>query len=206
MTSVEVTDEMAGASDPLPVGSARPGTRIRIVDASGAECAPGSLGEIVIEGDTVARGYYRRPDLTERSFGASELTEAPVRTYRTGDEGWLDGAGMLHYRGRLDLQVKLNGFRIELGDIEEHLRRLPEVAAAAVVPAVREGRVSHLVAHVVPAAPLSTTPFRAGLALKERLRGALPHYMIPKKVAFLDALPMTGNGKVDRRALAETAR
>ena len=206
VTSVEVTGEMAGASDPLPVGSARPGTRIRIVDASGAECAPGSLGEVVIEGDTVARGYYRRPDLTERSFGASELTEAPVRTYRTGDEGWLDGAGMLHYRGRLDLQVKLNGFRIELGDIEEHLRRLPEVAAAAVVPAVREGRVSHLVAHVVPAAPLSTTPFRAGLALKERLRGALPHYMIPKKVAFLDALPMTGNGKVDRRALAETAR
>lgn len=206
VTSVEVTPAMAASPEPLPVGAPRSGTRIRIVGAEGAGCAVGSLGEVVIEGDTVARGYFHRRDLTERAFGVAELAGAPVRTYRTGDEGWLDGAGMLHYRGRLDLQVKLNGFRIELGDIEEHLRRLPEVAAAAVVPAVREGRVSHLVAHVVPSAPLSTTPFRAGLALKERLRVALPHYMIPKKVAFLDALPMTGNGKVDRRALAETAR
>ncbi len=93
--------------------------------------------------------------------------------------------------------------RIELGEIEGHLRRLPEIAAAAVAPVYRDGKISHLVAHVVPSEPLGDTPFRAGLALKERLAEFLPHYMVPKKVAFHESLPMTGNGKLDRRALTE---
>lgn len=205
VTSVEVTPQMARAAEPLPVGAPRPGTRLRIVDAQGADCAPGAYGEVVIEGDTVARGYFGRSDLTAAAFGASELDGREVRTYRTGDEGMLDKQGTLHYRGRLDLQVKLNGFRIELGEIEEHLRRMPEVSSAAVVPQVRDGRIAHLVAHVVPASPLTQAPFRAGLALKEHLASALPHYMVPKKVVFRDALPMTGNGKVDRRALADAS-
>lgn len=206
VTSVEVTPELAAADAPLPVGAPRRGTRVRIVDAAGADCAPGAFGEVIIEGDTVARGYFNRPDLTERAFGAAELDGRSCRTYRTGDEGALDAVGMLHYRGRLDLQVKLNGFRIELGEIEEHLRRLPAVAAAAVVPAERDGKISHLVAHVVSAEPLTESPFRTGLALKEQLKATLPHYMIPKKIVFAEALPMTGNGKVDRRALAAQGR
>lgn len=207
VTSVEITAELAAAAEPLPVGRARRGTRIRIVDAEGAACTPGTFGEVVIEGDTVARGYFGRPDLTARVFGAAELKGVRVRAYRTGDEGYLDEEGMLHYRGRLDLQVKLNGFRIELGDIEEHIRRLPDVAAAAVVPASRDGRITHLVAHVVRTAALaeSESTFRAGLALKDELKGVLPHYMIPKKIVFCDVLPMTGNGKIDRKALAASA-
>ncbi len=207
VTSVEITPDLAAADEPLPVGRARSGTRLRIVDAEGASCEPGVFGEVVIEGDTVARGYFGRPALTSCAFGEANLGGVTVRTYRTGDEGCLDEEGMLHYRGRLDLQVKLNGFRIELGDIEEHIRRLPDVAAAAVVPASRDGRTTHLVAHVVRTASLveSESPFRAGLALKEELKGSLPHYMIPKKIVFCDALPMTGNGKIDRKALAASA-
>lgn len=201
VTSVEVTADMASSDEPLPVGVPRPGTRLRIVDADGSDCEPGVFGEVVIEGNTVARGYFGRDDLTARAFGQAELDGEQVRAYRTGDEGMLDEDGMLHFRGRLDLQVKLNGFRIELGEIEEQLRRLPEVAAAAVTATYRDGKVSHLVAHVVPARPLEQTPFREGLALKERLKATLPHYMIPKKVAFRDSLPMTGNGKLDRRSL-----
>lgn len=203
VTSVEVTPEMAAGDEPLPVGSPRLGTRIRIADEEGHSVPAGTFGEVVIEGDTVARGYFGRPDLTARAFGEAVLEGAAVRTYRAGDEGYLDADGMLHFRGRLDLQVKLNGFRIELGEIESHLRRLSEVAAAAVVPVYRDGKISHLVAHIVPSAPLEDTPFRAGLALKERLAELLPHYMIPKKVAFRESLPMTGNGKLDRRALTE---
>lgn len=206
VTSVEVTPEMASSAEPLPVGAPRLGTRVRIVDDRGAEVPAGTFGEVVIEGDTVARGYFGRPDLTEGAFGIAQLEGRAVRTYRTGDEGCLDAAGMLHFRGRLDLQVKLNGFRIELGEIEGRLRRLPEVAAAAVAPVYRDGKVSHLVAHVVPARPLADTPFREGLALKERLAEFLPHYMVPKKIAFREDLPMTGNGKLDRRALAETKK
>lgn len=201
VTSVEVTPEMAAADEPLPVGFPRPGTRLRIIDTDGHACDCGEFGEVVIEGDTVARGYYGREDLTSRVFGETVLDGEPVRTYRTGDEGMLDAEGALHFRGRLDLQVKLNGFRIELGEIEEHLRRLPGVAAAAVTAAHREGKVSHLVAHVVPSRPLGQTPFKEGLELKKRLKSTLPHYMIPKKVSFRESLPMTGNGKLDRRGL-----
>lgn len=203
VTSVEVTTEMAASPEPLPVGAPRLGTRISIVDEEGRSVPAGTFGEVVIEGDTVARGYFGRPDLTARVFDTAVLDGAAVRAYRTGDEGYLDAEGMLHFRGRLDLQVKLNGFRIELGEIEGHLRRLPEIATAAVAPVYRDGKISHLVAHVVPSAPLGDTPFRAGLALKERLAEFLPHYMVPKKVAFHESLPMTGNGKLDRRALTE---
>lgn len=203
VTEVVVTPEIARLDAPLPVGLPREGTRLRIQDESGRDVGAHCWGEVVIEGDTVARGYHGRPDLSARSFGTVELDGRVVRTYRTGDEGRLDELGMLHYRGRLDLQVKVNGFRIELGEIEERLRRLPGVSAAAVSTAGHGGKVSHLIAHLVADVPEGLSPFRAGLAVKEQLKEVLPHYMIPKKVVFHDSLPMTGNGKVDRRALAD---
>lgn len=202
VTEVVVSDEMAASAEPLPVGSPRPGTRLRIVDDAGRDVPAGTWGEVVIEGDTVAAGYWGRQDLTERAFGAAEVNGIPVRSYCTGDEGRLDGRGMLHYRGRLDLQVKLNGFRIELGEIEAAFQRLPEVASCAVVAAKREGRISHLVAYVVSAQERTLSDFRAGLALKEQVKQTLPHYMVPRRVVFVSALPVTGNGKLDRHALA----
>lgn len=202
VTSVTVTPEMAEADAPLAVGLPKPGTRIRVVDAHGTDVPAGWHGEIVVEGDTVAKGYFGREDLTAKAFGVADLEGRPVRTYRTGDEGWLDAEGMLHYRGRLDLQVKLDGFRIELGDIEENLRRLDAVETAAVVPAMRDGRVTHLVAHVVSAEARVESDFREGLKLKGALKTNLPPYMIPRKIVFHDALPMTPDGEVDRVALA----
>ena len=126
-----------------------------------------------------------------------------MRSYRTGDEGRLDADGALHYHGRLDLQVKLNGYRIELGDIEGNIAKLDQVAQVAVTCAMRDGRVNHLVAHVVSAVPRAESDFREGLKLKEAMKESLPHYMIPKKIVFCDALPTTPNGKVDRKALQQ---
>lgn len=205
VTAVEVTDKMLAREEPLPVGSPRPGTRLRIVDAAGEEVPRGTWGEVVIEGDTVAAGYFGRPDLTAAAFGEAELDGRRVRTYRTGDEGMLDTTGMLHYRGRLDAQVKMNGYRIELGEIEAQLRRVAHVRAAAVVAVERDGRVHHLAAFVVSDAPHPAGDFRAGLALKEELKQVLPHYMVPRTVRFIDALPQTPNGKVDRRLLVNVA-
>ena len=128
-----------------------------------------------------------------------------VRTYRTGDEGMLDTAGMLRYRGRIDAQVKMSGYRIELGEIEAQLRRIAHVRAAAVVAVERDGRVHHIAAFVVSGAPRPAGDFRAGLALKEELKHVLPHYMVPRTIRFIDALPQTPNGKVDRRLLAAVA-
>lgn len=226
VAAVDVDEQMCASPDPLPVGRPRPGTRIRVTDpATGGELPQSEWGEVVIVGDTVAKGYLGRDDLTRAVFGeeaADWLLEgegkagsaaAPgepvpaaraVRTYRTGDEGMMGEDGLLRFRGRLDLQVKLNGYRLELGEIEDALRALPEVAAAAVVAAHKNGKVSHLVAHVVSAGPREQSDFRCGLALKDALKARLPHYMIPKKVVFDEALPMTPNGKLDRRSL--TAR
>lgn len=226
VAAVDVDEQTCASPDPLPVGRPRPGTRIRVTDpATGEELPQGEWGEVVIAGDTVAKGYLGRDDLTRAVFGEEAADWLPegegkagsaatpgepapctrtVRTYRTGDEGMMGEDGLLRFRGRLDLQVKLNGYRLELGEIEDALRALPEVAAAAVVAAHKNGKVSHLVAHVVSAGPREQSDFRCGLALKDALKARLPHYMIPKKVVFDEALPMTPNGKLDRRAL--TAR
>ena len=203
VAAIEVTPEMAASDAPLPVGIARPGTRLRIVADDGQDAPRGEWGEIVIEGDTVARGYLGRPDLTQAAFGSAVLDGREVRSYRTGDEGRLDAGGALHYHGRLDLQVKLNGYRIELGDIEGNIAKLDQVAQVAVTCAMRDGRVNHLVAHVVSAVPRAESDFRESLKLKEAMKESLPHYMIPKKIVFCDALPTTPNGKVDRKALQQ---
>lgn len=154
----------------------------------------------MITGDTVAKGYYGRADLTQRAFIAGE--PGRPRSYRTGDEGCLDSHGVLHYRGRLDSQVKLNGYRIELGEIEAALGRIAGVERCAVTPAVRDGKVSHLVAHVVAPSLAGDAGLAASLSLKDELSRVLPHYMVPRRIRFLDELPLTGNGKIDRRALA----
>ena len=210
VASVEVTPGMAASPEPLPVGAARPGTRLRVGRADGADAPAGEWGEVVIEGDTVAKGYFGRPDLTERAFSAAqrpvEGSQGPCRAYRTGDEGMMGDDGLLRFRGRLDAQVKLNGYRIELGEVEKALLALPQVAAACVVAAERGGRASHLVAYVVSAGARGQSDFREGLALKDALKPLLPHYMVPRKVVFADALPLTANGKVDRKALAAANR
>ena len=199
VAATEISHELAMSDEALPVGIARKGTCFHIVNEQGKDLPQGEFGEIIIEGNTVAKGYFKRADLTEKAFGKS--ADNQCRTYRTGDEGCLDKNGTLHYHGRLDLQIKLNGFRIELGDIEGNLSKLPEVAHAAVVPAYKSGNISHLVAYVVSAQKRSESDFKEGLKLKEQLKESLPHYMIPKKIIFVDALPTTPNGKIDRKAL-----
>lgn len=206
VTATVVTPQMSADAEPLHCGAPRKGTRIVISqmadDGTEIEAPTGELGEIVIVGDTVARGYFHRDDLTEKVFSEAELEGDLVRSYRTGDEGYLDEDGNLHCRGRIDLQVKLNGFRIELGEIEQVLAGLPEVKEAAVILATKDSGASHLEAHVVSAVERAESNFREGQALRNKLKDTLPHYMIPKKVVFHEALPMTPNGKLDRKALA----
>jgi D-alanine--poly(phosphoribitol) ligase subunit 1 len=159
----------------------------------------GTRGEIVIAGANVSPGYLYRPDLTEAAFFCLEQVQA----YRTGDWGHLE-SGLLFFDGRIDEQVKLHGYRIELGDVEANLRGLPDVVDAAVVPILAAGRPDALAAFVVLREPLAVTGFGASQALRRRLAERLPSYMLPRVVQFVDALPMTANGKVDRRALVQT--
>jgi len=157
----------------LPLGKPLPGIRVELID-----------GEICIGGAGVARGYLNRPELTAEKFAGG--------VYRTGDRGRELPDGNLEFRGRVDHQVKVNGYRVELGEIEGVLRAHPDVREAAVLVK----HVSHLVAYV---APYTMDP--AGL--REHLAAHLPRYMVPSTFMLVERLPLTPNGKVDRQALAE---
>lgn len=195
VTDVTVTKELAETVNPLPVGTAKPGTVIEIRDESGTVLSDGEKGEIIILGDTVSTGYFCQEELTRKAF----FTENGVRGYHTGDKGYLEN-GMLFYCGRIDLQVKLHGYRIELEDIENNIRRLPGIEHVVVLPNERDGKVKSLTAYVVEK-PIPENEREETARLKRELLTYVPEYMVPKKFAFLEQMPMTNNGKADRKRL-----
>ena len=153
-------------------------------------------GELYIGGVGVALGYWRDEERTRQSFPRHPRTEE--RLYRTGDLGRFLPDGEIEFLGRRDFQVKVQGYRIELGEIETALSRHPGVGSA-VVAALGEPRgEKRLVAYVVPSGEAAP----AAAELREHLRGKLPDYMVPSAFVFLEALPLTSNGKIDRPALA----
>ena len=191
-----------------PLGPAIANTRLYVVDAHLTPLPAGALGELCISGAGLARGYLKRPDLTAERFlpdpwGALH-GEPGGRMYRTGDLVRRLPDGDLDFVGRADHQVKLRGMRVELGEIEATLARHPGVRAAAV--AVREDRPGdrRLAAYVVPAPPAAEPgpPIGEIAAFLARL---LPAHMVPQDWVVLPALPLTGNGKVDLRALPAPA-
>ena len=200
VTEVHVTKKLASRICPLPCGKPKPGTFLEIRKSDGSKASPCESGEIIIAGDTVSAGYFKRDDLTEKAFFNLEKAGKSYRAYRTGDKGYLDDDGNLYYEGRIDLQIKLNGYRIELEDIEKNLLQLKEISHAVVVPNRKDGKVRSLTAFVMgDAQPSNPTLFSK--SMKEKLREYLPSYMIPKKIIFLNQLPMNQNGKVDRKQL-----
>jgi len=197
-TSVRVDRALIEKWPTLPVGYEMPGTRVLILDENRQPVPSGERGEIVIVGPNVSPGYLRREDLTTRAFQPYEN----ARTYRTGDWG-REREGLIFFEGRMDSQVKVNGYRIELGDLEANLRALPEIADAVVLPVEKSGRIDSLAAMIVLAGAKVGSDFEISAKLKTKLAERLPAYMVPRKFVFLDAFPMTANGKADRRKLAE---
>ena len=197
-TSIQVTREVLERYSPLPVGREMPGTRVFICAENGQRAPEGERGEILIAGPNVSPGYLGREDLTAKVF----FDDAPARTYRTGDWG-RERDGLVFFEGRMDGQVKVNGYRIELGDLEANLRALPEVADAVVLPVSKGGRTESLMAFVVPAVAREGSEFEFSSRLKSGLAERVPAYMVPRKFRFLEAFPMTANGKADRRKLTE---
>ncbi len=195
VTDVTVTRELAETVNPLPVGVAKPGTVIEIRDENGTRLEDGEKGEIIILGDTVSTGYFCQEELTRKAF----FTENGIRGYHTGDKGYLQD-GMLFYCGRIDLQIKLHGYRIELEDIENNIRRLSGIEHVVVLPNERDGKVKSLTAYVVEEV-LPENEREEAARLKRELLAYVPEYMVPKKFAFLEQMPMTNNGKADRKRL-----
>ncbi|MCY0386853.1 amino acid adenylation domain-containing protein [Robbsia sp. Bb-Pol-6] len=181
----------AGAGRALPLGTALPHVRLRVLDARMAPVAPGGEGELHVGGTSVARGYWGKPGLTAERFVPD--AEVPgARCYRTGDRGRVDDTGLLEYLGRTDDQVKIRGYRVEPGEIAGVLRRLDGVRDAAVL------------AHDTPAGK-RLTAFVAGGSGRDAVLAyaarCLPDHMVPADVIVLDTLPLNANGKLDRAAL-----
>ncbi|MFE3194159.1 non-ribosomal peptide synthase/polyketide synthase [Nocardia sp. NPDC059240] len=197
--AVSATAHRVDATDTVTVPIGRPewNTRAYVLDARLRPVAPGVVGELYLAGIQLARGYFGAAGLTADRFAADPLGAPGARMYRTGDLAAWTATGELVYHGRTDFQVKVRGFRIEPGDIEAALLSHEDVAAAVVV-AHRDGaRGDRLVGYVACAPERTIAPE----ALRERLSGVLPAYMVPAALTVLPALPMTATGKVDRRAL-----
>lgn len=186
----------------LPVGVARPGTVLLVLDrTTGQPVAPGETGEVLICGDTVAKGYLNRPDKTAAAFGEREVDGRAMRTYRTGDLGRVDERGVLWVDGRIDDQVKVHGFRIELGEVECAIQDEPDVKLVAVIVRTRRGVPDRLEAHVELSSEPPADLYAWSKAMRERLSHRLPSYMVPRRIVVEDEMPKTPNGKVDRRAV-----
>ncbi|MFI6824365.1 amino acid adenylation domain-containing protein [Micromonospora sp. NPDC050187] len=181
--------------DTIPIGRPIDNCHAAVVDAHLRPLPPGAVGEIVIGGVCLGAGYLGAPARTAEVFVPNPLPEIPGRRlYRTGDLGRLDADGRLHFVGRRDFQLKVNGVRIEAGEIETAATRFPGIHQAKVIVA-REGGSRSLALFV--AADREVPEPR----LREHLRRLLPRTSVPRHVVVLDALPLTRNGKVDRRAL-----
>jgi amino acid adenylation domain-containing protein/non-ribosomal peptide synthase protein (TIGR01720 family) len=182
-----------------PIGRPMANTSYYVLDRRGRPTPLGVPGELWIGGEGLARGYHRRPDLTAERFLPDPFGGEPgARLYRTGDLARHRPDGEVDHLGRIDHQVKVRGFRVELQEVESHLAALPEVRDAAVVARPGPGE-NRLIAYVVPRDGREID----AAGLRRALGDRLPAHMVPAVFVALDAMPWTASGKVDRRALPE---
>ncbi|MEU1280261.1 amino acid adenylation domain-containing protein [Streptomyces sp. NPDC005805] len=196
-----VLDASRDVSAPVPIGVATRHTRLRVLDAGLREVPPGEVGELFVGGPALARGYLNRPELTAERF-VPDPGDADRRLYRTGDLVRLRSDGTLEFRGRADRQMKLNGHRIEPGEVEALLRQHPGVAQAAAVRCDDGSGRPFLAAYVVLREGVPDSPAR----LREHLAGELPAHLVPATLDVLTEMPLTANGKLDAAALPPPVR
>jgi acyl-coenzyme A synthetase/AMP-(fatty) acid ligase len=185
----------------VPIGKPIFNTQIYLLDESLNPVASGLPGEICVAGDGVGWGYINDSALTEQKFIPNPFSSEPASSlYRTGDLGRFSSDWNLEFVGRVDHQVKLRGFRIDLGDIESNLRQHKEVKEAVVLSKAFSDQDQRLVAFVVPRHHVGSRD-QTGSQLRSFLKERLPEYMVPNDVIVLEEMPLNPNGKTDRNAL-----
>ena len=183
-----------------PIGKANPNFRLYVLDRNGFPVPFGIPGELCIGGVGLARGYHNRPDLTAEKFIPDAWSDIPgERLYRSGDLVRMLSDGNIEFLGRIDHQVKIRGFRIELGEIESVLSALPQISDVIVLARKDGAGNERLVAWYT----LNANAENDLKAIREEIKKSLPEYMIPSVFVALDEMPLTPNGKIDRKALPE---
>lgn len=201
VSGIEITPEIIANNDRLPVGYAKPGIELSIWDGNHQITEPGKQGEIIITGDSVAQGYMNNPEKTAKSFFKLNGKNA----YRTGDAGVLDEDGLLHHKGRMDFQIKLHGFRIELDEVRASLEKSPFIKQAVALPKYnKDGKVAHLIAAVIPK---QATDDQKELTknIRESLKELIMPYMMPTQFVYRDSFPMSANGKIAVKQMIKEA-
>lgn len=187
VTGIKLTPEIIEAYNPLPAGVSRPNTSLFTTDE----------GELVIKGNSVSLGYLDNKEKTDAVFNF----EDGLRIYHTGDKA-IEKDGQWFIQGRIDFQIKLNGYRMELEEIETQLRQSEFVRETVVVPVYKNNKVIHLIGAVVPTEEVKDD-LEMTRQIKSELKSRLPEYMIPRKFVWMKQLPLTSNGKLDRKQVAE---
>lgn len=217
VTAVAITSDICTNEPSLPVGRVKNDCSLIIArrqnDLNGdIICADfsyqllpeGEKGEILILGESVSPGYYADPERSKQCFFQCTIDGKRNNAYRTGDEGYLIN-GMLYFLGRIDFQIKLNGYRIEIEDIENNLLKLPFIKRAVVYPIMKNNKIECLEASVVLNEDYREDELQSILKIKNSLKDFLPDYMIPRRISLRNELPVTANGKIDRKKLMENA-
>jgi len=181
----------------VPVGFAVDGMEVLLLDESRRPVECGAVGEIAIRSRYLVPGYWQRPELTRAKF-LSDSERQDVRTFLTGDLGRMLPGGCLEYFGRKDQQVKIHGFRVEIGEVEAALLETRQLKQAAVVARAKPSGATHLAAYVVPR-PGSNPTLQS---IRNALKGRLPEHMVPSEFGLVKELPLTPSGKIDRQSLA----
>lgn len=200
LTCCEITREMVeDTENELPIGRILDGGICWIEDGEHRPMGMNSgKGELVVCSDSISKGYFKNSGITAKHFYSSESGWA----YRTGDLVYAIGEN-IYYCGRIDFQIKLNGYRIELDDISANLNKVPQVENNVVLPVYRDGRVAYIAAFVVLGQESEGSNVKMGIKIRKALSERIPSYMVPKKVIVLPEFPLNTNGKIDRKKLTE---
>jgi surfactin family lipopeptide synthetase B len=183
-----------GSYSTIPIGKPASNTRVYILNGSGELQPVGMAGELCVSGEGMARGYLNDPLLTHQKFVEDPLLPGQ-RIYLTGDRARLNADGNIEFLGRKDDQVKIRGNRIELNEIEQQLREIPEVANVVLLPVTRSDQSKMICAYLILSGNIEVKEIRNRLALR------LPYYMIPSSFVIMEKFPLNANNKVDRKAL-----
>ena len=195
ISGVQITEELMEHYNRVPIGYIKEDTTVYIMEGN-QEVPSDQVGEIIIAGPSVSKGYINNLEKTQAAF--FDYKGQPA--YHTGDAGKLIDK-MLIYDGRIDFQIKMHGYRIELEDIDHHLMEVSYVKQATVVPKCQNHKVQQLVAYVVAYPNEFDKEFKLTKAIKNELSNSVMDYMIPQKYIYVEQLPLTSNGKIDRKRL-----
>lgn len=202
LSAIDVNEEMLNDERSIPIGYPMDGGILKIVDDKGNILKEGEKGELLALGASISKGYFNNEELTNKVFFTEEVDGELLRGYRTGDLAYYDN-GVIYYCGRKDFQIKLNGFRIEIEDIENNLRKVSNVNNCVVLPVYKDEKISHLSSFVTLKEDNGLSSLKNSIIIKNELKKYIPSYMIPRNIKVIKEFPINTNGKIDRKKLME---